>query len=245
MSGPRHWRPLLLHVADKLCATLLPKSWRLPVAYRLYLLDANCETELRWLEKICSGGEAAVDVGANRGYYAYKMARLFKRVYAFDINPEILADLRGLGSRKIHIFATGLSSKALATTLYVPVVKQVALTGWASLHRDSCPDADRHVEKSVTTIALDSLRLRSVALIKIDVEGHELEVLRGARQTLIDCHPALIVEIRPQHRAAVARFMSSLDYQEHRLEELARARGSAQNFIFLPRQASAQRAAIN
>lgn len=234
MPWPAQWRGWLLRAAHKLSAALLPKPWKLSVAYHLYLLDPDCEAELRWLENICPGGEAAVDVGANCGYYSYKMARLFKRVYAFDINPEILGDLRALGSSKIQIFATGLSSQALAATLYVPVVKKVALTGWASLHRDSCPDADDHVEMPVTAIALDSLQLRSLALIKIDVEGHELEVLRGARQTLIDCRPAVIVEIRPQHRAAVESFMIALDYRRHRLEELAKARGSEQNFIFLP-----------
>jgi len=47
----------------------------------------------------------------------------------------------------------------------------------------------------VNTVTIDSLQLPRVDFIKIDVEGHELEVLRGSRETLEKYHPILMVEI--------------------------------------------------
>lgn len=45
------------------------------------------------------------------------------------------------------------------------------------------------------TVTIDSLQLPRVDFIKIDVEGHELEVLWGSRETLKKYHPTLLVEV--------------------------------------------------
>ena len=55
-----------------------------------------------------------------------------------------------------------------------------------------------HGEIRVRTLALDSLADRAIGFIKIDVEGYELEVLRGARNLISRHQPNLFVEVHPQ-----------------------------------------------
>jgi Methyltransferase FkbM domain len=63
---------------------------------------------------------------------------------------------------------------------------------------------------------LDDLGLDNVGLIKIDVEGHELAVLRGAAHTLRRHQPTLVIEAEERHHpgavAAVTEFLGGLGY---------------------------------
>lgn len=67
---------------------------------------------------------------------------------------------------------------------------------------------------SVKMLTIDSLLLRTVSLVKIDVEGMEVEVLHGAEATLRRDHPLVYVEA-PDTYDQVWRFMESLGY--HRI----------------------------
>jgi FkbM family methyltransferase len=55
--------------------------------------------------------------------------------------------------------------------------------------------------KEVRLVRLDDIIGRSfpVSLMKIDVEGHEMEVLAGATQTIEEHHPALVIEVEQRH----------------------------------------------
>ena len=108
----------------------------------------------------------------------------------------------------------------------------------------------------VTTRRLDDMILPTVGLIKIDVEGHEEAVLRGARGIIQRDHPRLMIEIEERHNeGAISRgclsFCLSLDtnpmsLREHQLSpidsdtaiELQRSHSGNRylnNFFFLPR----------
>ena len=58
---------------------------------------------------------------------------------------------------------------------------------------------------SVKTVPLDDLCLKQVGLIKIDAEGHELEVLEGAHRLLGSQRPVLLIEIEDRHRPGALR----------------------------------------
>ncbi len=177
----------------------------------------------------------AVDVGANAGVYTYQMSRHFECVFAFEANPAVTAHLRAWRPANVHLVHEGLSDAAGEAVLRIPVQNDRELTGWASF--GSIPvSAERYIEKRVPVASLDSYELERVALLKIDVEGHEVEVLRGAERTIASWRPTAIVEARDETRDSVRVFFRRLDYLQAAWEGVIGRAGSPQNFLFVPRE---------
>ena len=218
----------------KLIYPVVPQRSRLPVTYWLNLLGGFIEPELRHLEKFCPKRDIAIDVGVHIGLFSYRLSRLFRKVYAFEINDELLDDLRAYNPGNIEIIGTGLSSSEGETIFYIPVEKNFPLTGWGSLAPDNYPQADSHLTKVVHVRPLDSFSLKDVSFIKIDVEGHEVDVLRGALNTISTNQPVILVEVKEHNRDSVSSFFRDLSYVETSLERICGIPGSAENRIFLP-----------
>jgi FkbM family methyltransferase len=195
------------------------------------------ESELRYIHRIIKAREVAIDIGANVGLYSYRMATLFNKVYSFEINDELTGDLKAYNPGNIEILHVGLSDETKESTLHIPVHNGVRLTGWGSLSPTNCPDATALIERRVQLRTLDSYQLQPVSFVKIDVEGHELAVLQGGRQTILRNRPLMLIEIRPQNRAAIQEYFNTLEYRESRLEHFMNCAGSAENYFYLPREA--------
>ena len=142
------------------------------------------------------------------------MSRVFRHVYAFEANEDVTIDLKSTNRRNIQLEICGLSSAKGEATLFVPLRDNVTLTGWASLQQGNCPDTDRHIEKKVQLRTLDSFGIDGVSFIKIDTEGHELEVLRGAIHTMTKNRPVAIIEVMDRNHEGVTDYFEQLDYEE-------------------------------
>ena len=187
------------------------------------------------LPRLVSKTDVALDIGGNAGFYAFRMSTIFSKVYAFEINDELTGDLRKYNPGNITVMPVGLSSKAGEATLYIPVLNGLPLTGWASLAPGNFPEATSELTKPVQIATLDSFQLENVSFVKIDVEGHELQVLEGGRQTLSKHRPTVLIEIKDQNRTTAFQFFSELNYVARKLEDLAGVPGSPENYIFVPR----------
>lgn len=223
-----------IKVARKLLTPLLPKAARLPFNYQLHRCAGSIEPELLRLRAICPGGGIAIDVGANVGLYAYQMARICSKVYAFEINEGVAVDLVAYNSEKIHVIHAGLSSDHGDATLYIPVLNGLSLHGWASLQPGNCPDTQVHITKPVHVQPLDSFSLSGVSFIKIDVESHEVEVLRGALKTISANRPVVLIEVKESNLEMVSSFFYAIDYREESLQALCGVKNSRENHIFVP-----------
>jgi len=142
---------------------------------------------------------AFIDVGANIGFYSISLARYFAATYAFEVNPitfRILeANVHLSDVQNVQCACLGMSDQTGTTEVHLPKGGHL---GWASL------DPGRHKSAAVPVPArldtldnyLSSLRVQpEISLIKIDVEGHELQVLRGARRTLTEGNPVVLFEV--------------------------------------------------
>ncbi len=144
-----------------------------------------CETIWRLLDR----GESAIDVGANIGYISGLMAARSGpegSVIAFEPHPKIFQELvanidswRDRPIARITPFELALSSGSGSAFLQEPANFE-KMRGTASIVTHGSSGL------LITTARLDEIRLDSPAvdLLKIDVEGHELEVLLGSRKLL-------------------------------------------------------------
>jgi FkbM family methyltransferase len=162
-----------------------------------------------------------VDVGAHDGLLTLPLSRLpGARVLAFEPLPSAFARLSAAcaGLTQVELFPQALGDAAGSLTLSMPLLEGVPQEQWASTAKDyagfgPAVGVERHV---VPVITLDSLDLADVSAIKVDAEGAEYEVLRGARDTLRRCRPVLTLELEERHRDgctfAVPAFLDALDY---------------------------------
>lgn len=161
------------------------------------------EPELNLLHWIVDSNRAAIDIGAHSGLYSQQLARLATHVVAVEAIPELAANLRRLlpGIEVIHAAASDRSGMiSLAIPEGKPGLSSVA-------HQDfdrSLPIRTVDVE-CITIDELLAKRDDKIGFIKIDVEGHELAVLEGAKNTIAKHRPALLIEAEERHRRGTVR----------------------------------------
>ena len=157
------------------------------------------------VRRLIAPGDTVVDVGANMGYITSRLAEyvgLQGRVYAVEPVPDTFASLeqtvRGLGLNQVEIVHACASDRTGQVQMAIPNYANGGENLYEShviTESDHNSDA-RHVE--VPAIRLDELRIDGgspVVFMKIDVEGHEGEVIRGARDILTRSRPALLIEV--------------------------------------------------
>lgn len=177
----------------------LPRSLQVPVKYWMNRCAGTLEPEMALLPHLIARGDRVVDIGGNRGVYAYRMRKLGARVEVFEPNPACFGVLQAWARRQrdVAIHPVGLSDHAGAGKLWIPAdASGVEHDASASME----PHAfDRAREQVVELRTLDGYGWRDVRFAKIDVEGHEFGVLQGALATLAASAPALLVEIEQRH----------------------------------------------
>ncbi|MCB1093191.1 MAG: FkbM family methyltransferase [Verrucomicrobiae bacterium] len=216
-------------VAKRL-AGALPVAWERSLR-RAWYGGRAIEPEIRWLSRWCPPDKIAIDVGANRGDYALYLCRLAREVWCFEPNPGLARELRRLlAGQPVRVENTGLGSAEGELILQIPCVEGKEIHGWASVDRDFTGESwqgrpIRHVRREPIRIrTLDSYGFQEVGFIKIDVEGHEFEVLRGAEALLRAQRPNLLVEIEQRHHGGrsiheIFDWLADLGYAGHFLRD--------------------------
>ena len=158
-------------------------------------------------------GGVFLDVGAHIGYFSVKAARKVGktgRVVAFEPNPETLNLLRDNVSanraENVVVEPIACTDREQMLTLFAAAFFN---TGRASLGRQNAdfsrdgPPKEYTVRGRPIDDVVRELNLTRVDVIKIDVEGAEVFVVKGAMNTLKRFHPKLIVEVIPAQLASL------------------------------------------
>ena len=192
------------------------------------VLSRQIEPELFWIKKFLKPDAVFVDIGANVGAYIYRLEShlIPKNIYAFEPNRMLYKRLRRIFP-EINLFDTALSAEDSVAEFKVPVMngKKVHTRGTLQKNHKEAGETSAEVQK-VKVMRLDSWQaernLPKIDFIKIDVEGHELETLRGAKDTIQKFRPVLMVEIEQRHHAApvwdIVEEISQWGYAPHYLE---------------------------
>jgi FkbM family methyltransferase len=183
-----------MSIRQKLIA-LFPARLELAARYNYNRIAGKLEREMRIIGSLTARRRRSVDVGANVGLYTYCLAKLFERVESFEPIPQCARVIASSRLKNVRLHTCALSNRAGDALLHIPVEEGPHATGLASLSRKF----SNAVDVPVALRTLDSFGFRELDLIKIDVEGHELEVLQGARETIARERPALLVEVEKRH----------------------------------------------
>lgn len=144
------------------------------------------------LMELSKNKRVALDIGANVGNVSALFAEVFGEVYAFEPLPKTFQKYR-----QNIIFENILLSDSHKTVRFV--VESVLST-----IKNPGPN-DKFV--TMETYPLDFFVIQDVDIIKLDVENHELEVLKGAKNTIDRCTPIIGIEAHPPYLAAILRYM--------------------------------------
>lgn len=187
------------------------------------------ETELRLIRVMTQRDKLAIDVGGYDGEYTLILTQYARRVLTFEPNPRKVERLREeFKGTSVEVFPCALSDTSGKTTLYLPLGHD-RFEGCATLDRGN-PSYGQGIAYEVEMIRLDELRISEpIGAMKVDVEGHELAVLRGGQSTLERDRPNLVIEAEERHRkdavATLRDFLTPMGYRgffvfQHRLFEV-------------------------
>ncbi|EQD36254.1 methyltransferase FkbM family, partial [mine drainage metagenome] len=170
------------------------------------------EPEYSRLGEWVTPGDWVLDVGANVGHYALRLAQLVGpsgRVLAFEPVPEtfelLASDVAAAGAHNVSLFNVAASTRFGAAGIALPHFA----TGLTNYYMACLTESGGAFE--VLTMPLDAMMPpKPISLVKIDVEGHELPALTGMQGILRRDHPRLIVEGTSND---VAGFLAQLGYR--------------------------------
>jgi FkbM family methyltransferase len=154
---------------------------------------------VRLLRRLVREGDVFFDLGANFGFYSCYVLPLCGKsgeVHAFEANPSLIPHLRrsielnrGYGNINLNALAVG-SDSGVSLPLY-----GTDRIGCSSLYPHEWLDRDSTVQVPVVTIDEYVLekRIRRIDVMKIDIEGAELDALHGMEETFRTCPPGAII----------------------------------------------------
>ena len=218
----------------------------------------NYEKELSIIGNFTDKNKEAVDVGVYRGVYTYKLSKEFKHVHAFGPNPLIYPFLE----KNLTKIVKNMTLKNLALSdsngdvnLRIPSrSKSIFKTNYEEIYKLGCATIhqgnkiDNKNSFKVKKIKLDDLlEGKNISFVKIDVEGHEREVITGSKKIIKKNKPVLLVEIEERHNNLsildTIEFIKNFGYNSYfvadgNIKDIKKLKdiNSENNFLFLAKK---------
>ena len=219
------------------------------------------DATLRWLVGLPMQFDLTIDVGAHHGLYAQALASKSAAVIVIEPRPNAQGHLAAVLPVHCRTVCIALSDQIGRLDLSTPVrrgVPDFALT----TARAAADFGTTALKWSAGSTTLDCLidemaEGRRVGFVKIDVEGHEMAVLRGAPRTLATHRPLVLLEAERRHGSDVAAVFAAMTafgyvgslprsgpmqpvspaaFLEYQAATGAGTRGYVNNVLFLPEE---------
>ena len=197
---------------------MIPSSdvfWRDDVKMWWPMADQNPVTAYAYVMKrvadsdpavmACKRRRTCVQAGGYIGFWPLRLAAAFERVLTFEVMEGCLEACRRNCAALPNIEVSGLGLGAVdGETL--PIRPSASAGGWR-VHPEG------QLVAQMTTI--DTMALTDCDLIVLDIEGHEIEALKGAAETIARCKPVIHVEERGENLKALPAYLRGLGYRQH------------------------------
>lgn len=141
-------------------------------------------------------GRDVLDVGANLGLHTIILSQHLARlgrggtVFAFEPHPEIFPLTAYNCAGRANIKCINKAASDGTSSCFMPSILAETNAGGAGVVTQR-----QDGMYAVESITIDSLQLENIGFMKVDVEGHEMSCLEGARETIRRCRPTMVVEI--------------------------------------------------
>jgi len=182
-----------------------------------FIVEESYETFMKDLVKL-KPGNVFVDVGAHVGkysFYAAKQVGTNGLVIAIEPHPKNAENLRK-GIELNGLTNVEVVEKACSNYSGTGFLIEYELS---ARHELSMKPTRIKVKVDMLDNILQSLRINKVDMIKIDVNGHEHEVLEGSQKTLKSFKPAIIMEVMLENKQKVFQYLKNFGYKPKILSE--------------------------
>lgn len=161
--------------------------------------------DLYFIEQKLKPSDTFFDIGSNIGAYAYVAGQIIpaEQMYLFEPIPFLFNRLKNT-FKKVNIYKYAISNETGKTQFKIPFINGQFLDTRGSVETNFKEVGEvKSKILNVDTITFDDFiqtnNISKVNFVKIDVEGHEMNVLSGAQKTLATFKPNLLIEIESRH----------------------------------------------
>jgi len=200
------------------------------IDFAVYLTGAFEPSTAAALKRLLKPGQTALDIGANMGAHTLAMARAVSpggKVFAIEPTQGAFARLSAnIAANRETVEVISAHQVMLTRTIDAPLPDRVHASWPMTADPDEHPE---HLGVAVSTAGaqarplddfLDDQGVDTVDLIKMDVDGFEMDVLVGGRRTIEARRPAILMEVAPSTWRAMGeatdgptRFLEDLGYR--------------------------------